>query len=715
MKTGFVRNVRFYGEYEPGIDRETGQRKYSADKGHDPVWALVRILFPSTGGTLSTVSTAAGNFGASVTQVSTIARIIEYLAKIRDQQDQIDRLEIEKRDIAKGPASTEKIRELNARGKQVRALRQAQVSLMEHMIRQMSENLESQSVVRICTDLITNQMASETKLGYEKFTVEQILLAFAVQHLPGQNIVDAYDAELTTSVQDEYLAEIYDHFQSAFSPASENPFGGSVSSLISNGLAKAYDRKRNCHYDELFADCVETVIRHICTLIHARHPSRSAVVNEYFARYPYVNDPSIDARSAWNAVVGDIDGIQCNSVHFGARYNMVSCFETIVDVVSRVMNIELPQNISITDRFTLIIKDYTSLEYVNISNIVATDTRTYGICTLENDVITLTLHVNKGHAELTGVRKEEHNDTLPPDYHTLIVNQLHVPPMYTDIVDRCFYDPKVFSQLPRYTRRNIMRAVNKEKFNDFTSIASVDIGSLDRYYDLFIDTDDLDDLVLGIGYNFRNKQQIKKGFPNLRFVYGINIPNPPKTLRLMNFLGNATPEMCANIEELRYARYLPNGTIDLNLFPVLKKIEISPGHNVRIIGTSTTLERVSSMGTTIIGDLRGCTSLIEYFGAIGTSLQLPESLKTITVFKHVIYESLLCVPNSVENLTFLHFSMSGMPDIVRLDTAFPRLKEFKLHRQVKTPANNVTFVVGNDTNIDVQGALHEIQVMHVGE
>ena len=79
-KSGFVYNLRFYGNYERGVKKDDGAREYSLDKtkGGDPIWAMVKILFPSTGGQLTTTSEAESNFGKQVVTPAQIAQLLNY-------------------------------------------------------------------------------------------------------------------------------------------------------------------------------------------------------------------------------------------------------------------------------------------------------------------------------------------------------------------------------------------------------------------------------------------------------------------------------------------------------------------------------------------------------------------------------------------------------------------------------------------------------------
>src|SRR6185437_15947805 len=67
--------------------------------GLDPLWSIVRILFPSTGGNLTTTSMAEGNFGTVVgTNVSFLIDLLRFVTRIRVLQSKVSALTLEKRE-----------------------------------------------------------------------------------------------------------------------------------------------------------------------------------------------------------------------------------------------------------------------------------------------------------------------------------------------------------------------------------------------------------------------------------------------------------------------------------------------------------------------------------------------------------------------------------------------------------------------------------------
>ena len=117
--SGFLYNMRFYGNYETGYTEDI--REYSKDmpKDGDEIWFIVRLLFPSTGGTFTTVSTSKQNFASNLADISDIAKLINFSTLIREGVKIVNQLEHQKADFAK-EKDFDKVTELST---QLRSLR----------------------------------------------------------------------------------------------------------------------------------------------------------------------------------------------------------------------------------------------------------------------------------------------------------------------------------------------------------------------------------------------------------------------------------------------------------------------------------------------------------------------------------------------------------------------------------------------------------------
>ncbi|HBG33974.1 MAG TPA: hypothetical protein DDX01_01235, partial [Holosporales bacterium] len=82
LETGLVENIRFFGPFTHKFDAE-GQRAYHKDTSTDPLWKIVKILFPSTGGALTTDSGANTNLGRYVKNPKVIAILLQFTDDVR--------------------------------------------------------------------------------------------------------------------------------------------------------------------------------------------------------------------------------------------------------------------------------------------------------------------------------------------------------------------------------------------------------------------------------------------------------------------------------------------------------------------------------------------------------------------------------------------------------------------------------------------------------
>jgi hypothetical protein len=79
-----IHNLRFDGNFTPEY-REDGVREYSKDHSLDPTWHLVKLLFPSPGGHINIETGAESNFAKNVTTPETIAILLNYANKVREE------------------------------------------------------------------------------------------------------------------------------------------------------------------------------------------------------------------------------------------------------------------------------------------------------------------------------------------------------------------------------------------------------------------------------------------------------------------------------------------------------------------------------------------------------------------------------------------------------------------------------------------------------
>ncbi len=87
LETGLIYNMRFYGPFKSSYKPiSTGSRReYIKDNSKDPLWSLLKHLFPSPSGTLSVETGAGDNFGRHVFEPNTVALLLAYAYQVRKQ------------------------------------------------------------------------------------------------------------------------------------------------------------------------------------------------------------------------------------------------------------------------------------------------------------------------------------------------------------------------------------------------------------------------------------------------------------------------------------------------------------------------------------------------------------------------------------------------------------------------------------------------------
>jgi hypothetical protein len=86
LATGLVENIRMFGPFTPAY-KEDGSRDYAGDTSDNPSWQMVKILFPSTGGTFTSESQFETNFGKNVDKVQTIEHLLSFVNDLREGKD----------------------------------------------------------------------------------------------------------------------------------------------------------------------------------------------------------------------------------------------------------------------------------------------------------------------------------------------------------------------------------------------------------------------------------------------------------------------------------------------------------------------------------------------------------------------------------------------------------------------------------------------------
>ena len=190
--------------------------------------------------------------------------------------------------------------------------------------------------------------------------MEQILLAFLWIHFNHEkdlkNFYQALPFEYFTHEPFLPFQEVVDDTLSMALINGLTPYGKQITALASYGNCYPYHRVKD-HIIETtdFADCVETKLRHLCTLFlydtktqRYKTEHLSFDVKGFFDNLISPNDGSIETRSQWNRLVGDLNAkrtdlpkvsyLKKNAAE-GYEYELNSGFCNMANVLIRVFDI----------------------------------------------------------------------------------------------------------------------------------------------------------------------------------------------------------------------------------------------------------------------------------------------------------------------------------------------------------------------------------------
>lgn len=352
--TELLHNLRFFGNFIPGY--ANGVRSYADDRANDRMWGIVKILFPSTGGGLSTSSSAADNFGRNLTDTKPVVALLTLTAYLRSIQREIDDLnDVAAEQFQRGD------REGGRKTKLLVKLRFPTIKLIHSKFVRMFTIGGYEEMCFHILGLMANSESNLVNLGYPEFLIEQVLVGFIMVHFNGaQDYINELPKDFFVLESHPTISKIREYVIELESKMHPTAFGRFTGTIINNGNANIYDRRKNVLIDKTFPDCCETAIRHICTLLLWDAETQkirlcaNGAINEFYARYA-PNDGSTPARSAWNAIVGDLNvGIDAESEprsrlrirYQDARpveYNMIGSIENYALVLMRLFELETPE------------------------------------------------------------------------------------------------------------------------------------------------------------------------------------------------------------------------------------------------------------------------------------------------------------------------------------------------------------------------------------
>ena len=332
LEVGLIENLRFNGPFVAAYNKK-GEREYVKDKSKDPLWNVVKILFPSVNGQLGTVTTAETNFARYVKNPKTVALLLNYAKQVEEVR-------------GKGNIATK---------------------VTQKFVKDIFETLDGVTMKEdkfrkdVLNPLLKNiqdaiKLEKEENSLYPQHTTEQALSAFFAYQFNKQEEIWSLIEDLDGSIvdhekplptQDDLLNEedipsikdketpytIDDFFDLTLANLWQalTPYKGGIN-LLNNGSSFFYDRKTNTYREvSAFADCVETAGRHIRNLLFYNHLTREfnlapvrAFVEENSPENPYfqnvedfyavqtpllANAGDIGTRSLNNKIVADLNAI----------------------------------------------------------------------------------------------------------------------------------------------------------------------------------------------------------------------------------------------------------------------------------------------------------------------------------------------------------------------------------------------------------------------
>lgn len=365
--THLAYNSRFYGNYEFGWKTDNPQkRSYSKDKAQDETAMLIKELFPSPGGTLTTTVKSSSNLGYWIDEIqvteekiSVLTDLIMFSAIQRDKAKQ-------KRKKSEASDAKEKKEKDHDPKDQNQQVHESIISTLKNILPKMKslfsdltpENINNNlnRLVNKINKTISGSCSNNLSDFYPPYFTEQILLGFAWEVLNTKeelesflimlhkklNVlfysdqetmstenfnfeIEPFTKEKLSKLNQKIIADIEDaSWEELFQQAYFSEFFNNVTpyrsgaTLKSNGSTLRYDRPKNVSIkNDSFQDCVEIVIRHLVNIKSFNPVTRTFEINENYSENLKIflktqapdkaNDGSSEIRDLWNKVVADLN------------------------------------------------------------------------------------------------------------------------------------------------------------------------------------------------------------------------------------------------------------------------------------------------------------------------------------------------------------------------------------------------------------------------
>ena len=300
LDSGFAYNIRFFGPYTEGQNHE-GKRDYSKDHSADPLWNIVKTLFPSANGDFNLGENYDNNLSKALKKVEQNKGKAQVIAFTKQLFEFVNK-------IKNNPEN-----DINMRN-------EASVLFSGGEFKNFRRNNKHQVLVENIYNSILKEQ--QNTAWYPKGTTDQMLHAFFMMLFDFGDLENYINtvSEIATVSDTADLKELYSLIlEESLNKPSVYPDKASV---ISNGKAYAFDRANNQQLELSFADCVETTIRVIMNFTFY-DPKQKAFslqgvkindeyrqsLESFYQKQPIekYNDGSTTIRSEFNHIVGDIN------------------------------------------------------------------------------------------------------------------------------------------------------------------------------------------------------------------------------------------------------------------------------------------------------------------------------------------------------------------------------------------------------------------------
>lgn len=323
LDSGIISNIRFLMTEKVTYNNQ-GLRQYEKDGGTSPLWQIVKILFPSNGGILSTTSNHSLNLGRYITNPETVALLMKYSLNPQNEETAVEEIFATLNNIfntlicnelkEKEAQAYTILDKINGEGWKVllqdelkanptfflkenfqsfskdkatlktfrsKAEKEINRKTGKNQIENVTERFKNETLTSLITAIKT--ATADVSGFYPKGSIQKIISTFLCHHFDTRADLERYVSFLTNKNLNNNNVFIYENLKeiakkssytleeqvmllmqdmwSSPTPYRENQ------KLINNGSCKAFDKKEEKETSEYFQDCTETCLRHFLNIL----------------------------------------------------------------------------------------------------------------------------------------------------------------------------------------------------------------------------------------------------------------------------------------------------------------------------------------------------------------------------------------------------------------------------------------------------------------